>query len=49
MKNVYYEGKLIPAKDWDYETKKPKVKAPKAPKDPVVEVTEEVTLQSESL
>jgi hypothetical protein len=32
MKNVYYEGKLIPAKDWDYETKKPKVKAPKAPK-----------------
>jgi hypothetical protein len=25
-KNVYYEGKLIPAKDWDYETKRPKVK-----------------------
>ena len=25
-KNVYYEGKLIPVKDWDYETKRPKVK-----------------------
>jgi hypothetical protein len=29
-KNVYYEGKLIPVKDWDYDTKKPKVKAKKA-------------------
>ena len=28
-KNVYYNGKLIPVKDWDYETKKPKVKAGK--------------------
>lgn len=46
MKNVYYQGKLIPVKDWDFDTKKPKVKAPKAP---VVEVTEEVTPQSESL
>ena len=25
-KNVYYEGKLIPVKDWDYVTKRPKVK-----------------------
>ncbi len=25
-KNVYYNGKLIPVKDWDYETKRPKVK-----------------------
>ena len=26
INNVYYEGKLIPVKDWDYDTKKPKVK-----------------------
>ena len=26
IKNVYYDGKLIPVKDWDYDTKKPKVK-----------------------
>jgi hypothetical protein len=25
-KNVYYNGKLIPVKDWDYETKRPKEK-----------------------
>jgi len=29
MKNVYFDGKLIPAKDWDFETKKPKVKTTK--------------------
>jgi hypothetical protein len=29
-KNVYYDGKLIPVKDWDYDTKKPKVKDKKA-------------------
>lgn len=29
-KNVYYEGKLIPVKDWDYDLKRPKVKAKKA-------------------
>ena len=29
-KKIYYNGKLIPAKDWDYETKRPKIKAPKA-------------------
>ena len=28
-KNVYYEGKLIPVKDWDYDTKRPKVKTGK--------------------
>lgn len=28
-KNVYYDGKLIPVKDWDYDKKKPKVKAGK--------------------
>lgn len=37
-KSVYYEGKLIPAKDWDYVTKKPKAKEVKAKKDvPVIE------------
>lgn len=41
-KNVYYNGELIPAKDWDYDKKKPKVKEPKAKKqEPVVEVPEE--------
>lgn len=28
-KSVYYNGKLIPAKDWDYDLNKPKVKQPK--------------------
>ena len=31
-KNVYYEGKLIPAKDWDYDTKRPKIKKKESPK-----------------
>ena len=31
-KNIYYEGKLIPVKDWDYDLKKPKIKK----KEPVV-------------
>lgn len=26
MKKVYYQGKLIPVKDWDFDLKKPKVK-----------------------
>ena len=39
-KKVYYEGKLIPVKDWDYELKKPKVKAPKE-KPEVVEADKE--------
>jgi hypothetical protein len=42
-KNVYHDGKLIPAKDWDYELKRPKAKEPK--KQPVIEVVEEVTEQ----
>lgn len=41
-KNVYYKGELIPVKDWDYETKRPKVKEPKPKKqEPVAEVLEE--------
>jgi len=42
-KNVYFEGKLIPAKDWDYVTKRPKVKEPK--KQPVIEVVEDAVEQ----
>jgi hypothetical protein len=38
-KKVYYEGKLIPVKDWDYDTKSPKVKAPKVIEPEVVEET----------
>lgn len=37
-KNVYYEGKLIPVKDWDYETKRPKAKVSK--KEPVEVIVE---------
>ena len=29
-KKVYFEGKLIPVKDWDYDRKRPKVKEKKA-------------------
>lgn len=29
-KKVYWNGKLIPAKDWDYDLKRPKVKDKKA-------------------
>jgi Na+-transporting methylmalonyl-CoA/oxaloacetate decarboxylase gamma subunit len=29
-KKIYYNGKLIPAKDWDYDRKRPKVKEKKA-------------------
>ena len=39
-KNVYYDGKLIPIKDWDYETKRPKVKK----KEPIT-VTVELPLE----
>lgn len=39
-KNVYYKGKLIPVKDWDYETKRPKVKEVK--KKESVEITVEL-------
>jgi hypothetical protein len=37
-KNVYYEGKLIPVKDWDYETKRPKIKEIKQKEPITVEV-----------
>ena len=37
-KNVYYNGELIPAKDWDYNLGKPKVKQPKPKKETVTEV-----------
>lgn len=40
-KNVYYEGKLIPTKDWDYELKRPKVKK-KEPVEVKVELLPEV-------
>lgn len=43
MKNIYYKGKLIPAKDWDFENRRPKVKAEKIKKtieEPVVEEKE---------
>lgn len=39
-KNVYHEGKLIPAKDWDYDLKRPKAKQPKK-QEPVVEIVVE--------
>jgi len=32
MSNVYYNGELIPAEDWDYVTKKPKAKSTPKPK-----------------
>lgn len=43
-KNVYYNGELIPVKDWDYDLKKPKAKNVKK-KEPVevsVELPQEV-------
>lgn len=42
-KSVYYEGKLIPAKDWDYVTKRPKVKEAKVSK------KEEVVVEAETV
>lgn len=30
IKNVYYEGKFIPVKNWDFERKRPKIKVKKA-------------------
>lgn len=45
MKNIYYKGKLIPVKDWDFETRRPKeksIKVKKASEDVVVEPTPEV-------
>ena len=37
-KKVYYEGKLIPVKDWDYETRRPKVKEVKKKESVEIEV-----------
>jgi hypothetical protein len=48
-KNIYYNGKLIPVKDWDYATSRPKVKDVKK-KEPVevsVELPQEVDLATE--
>ena len=30
IKKVYWNGKLIPVKDWDFDKKRPKVKEKKA-------------------
>lgn len=46
-KNVYYEGKLIPVKDWDYERKRPKVKAKKAEKVAEPETQVEVIVEEQ--
>ena len=40
MKKVYHEGKLIPAKNWDYTLKKPKVKKKES-----IKVEEELPLE----
>lgn len=42
-KNVYYEGKLIPVKDWDYDNNRPKEKvSKKEPVEAIVELPPEV-------
>ena len=41
--NVYYNGELIPTKNWDYELHRPILKEPK--KQPVVEVVEDAVEQ----
>jgi hypothetical protein len=47
-KNVYYEGKLIPVKDWDYDTKRPKAKvSKKEPVEAIVELPQEVQTSTE--
>lgn len=44
IKNIYYKGKLIPVKDWDFDKKKPKAKEvkKKEPKEVSVELPQEV-------
>ena len=46
IKKVYWNGKLIPAKDWDFDKKRPKVKEKKAvvtePETQVEVIAEEV-------
>jgi hypothetical protein len=46
-KKVYFEGKLIPVKDWDYDRKRPKVKEKKAEKVAEPETQVEVELTAE--
>lgn len=46
MKNVYYQGKLIPVKDWNFETKKPKTKAPKKEENPQMAESEDLSIIS---
>lgn len=45
IKKVYWNGKLIPVKDWDFDKKRPKVKEKKAviaePETQVEVITEE--------
>jgi hypothetical protein len=43
IKNVYHNGKLIPVKDWDFDTNRPKVKPAK--EQPINQVVEEATEQ----
>jgi hypothetical protein len=43
MKKVYYNGELIPQKDWDYDKKRPKAKiSKKEPVEAIVELPLEV-------
>ena len=37
-KSVYYNGQLIPAKDWDYNLGKPKAKEAKPKKEKTTEI-----------
>jgi hypothetical protein len=41
MSKVYYNGKLYPKKDWDFEKRRPKTKAN------AVKVVEEVKVETE--
>lgn len=44
MNNIYYQGELIPAEDWDYSLSKPKsTSSKKEPKKAKVELPPEVT------
>lgn len=47
MKKVYYEGKLIPVKDWDFDKKRPKDKSgKKETAEVLVEPTPEVVVDN---
>jgi len=48
MNNVYYQGNLIPAEDWDYALSKPKTNvSKKESKKAKVELPQEVTVPEE--